>query len=206
MIKAIICDLGGVYFRTGTNEALKKIYKIIKAPRQKIDEFFHINNKNERWLYGKGKLTKREFWEAAAKKLTINKRLIPKLEEIWHSFFKPDREMKELIFKLRKNYKVIVFSGTIKERVEYLNKNYNLFNSFDDFVLSFGAGFNKDEIGFYKVLLKKLKKLKLKPEECIFIDDHQEFLDKAKKFGIKTILFKNPQKLKSDLRKLGLKI
>ncbi len=210
MIKAIICDWSGVYFKTGTNEALKKFYKIIRSPKSKIDAVFSFpiygNKRWLRWLYNKGKITKRDFWKAVSKKLNLDEKLISKLQQIWHSSFKPDKGMVNIISELRKNYKVLVFSGTIKERVEYLNRKYKLPDRFDDFVLSYEVGFNKDELEFYKALLRKLKKVNLKPKECIFIDDHQEFLDKAKKFGIKTILFKNSQKLKSDLKEFSLKI
>lgn len=206
MIKAVICDLGGVYFQAGTHDAVKKFYRTINLPKEKIDEIFEGYPKKEGWLYRRGKLTKAEFWAAAIRKLKIDKKMVPKLQEIWHSSYKPVRGMKEIVAKLRKNYKIIVFSGTIRERIKYFDKKYNLLKTFDDFVFSFNAGFTKSEIGFYKVLFKKLKMMDLKSEECIFIDDHQEFLDKAKKFRIQTILFKNPQKLKYDLRKAGLKI
>ena len=111
--------------------------------------------------------------------------------------------MKELVVKLRKNYKVIAFSGNIRERIEYLNEKYDLYNDFDDFLLSFEVGFAKREIEFYKILLKRIK---CKPEECVFIDDYQEFLDIAKSLGIKTIFWKNTKQLKSDLRKIGVKV
>jgi len=111
--------------------------------------------------------------------------------------------MKELVSELRKNYKVIAFSGNIRERVEYLNEKYNLYEDFDDFVLSFNVGYSKENIGFYKILLEKIK---YKPEECIFVDDWRENLDIAKGLGMKTILFYTPEQLKFDLRKLDVKV
>jgi HAD superfamily hydrolase (TIGR01509 family) len=206
MIKTIIVDLGGVYFEDGTKIALPKIYKLVKAPKRKVDEIFCGYPKKEGWLYRRGKITKRKFWNAAVKKLKINKELVPKLQEIWHSSYKPIKGMKELIAELRKNYKVVAFSGTTRERIEYQNKKYGLLKDFDDFVLSFKVGFTKREIDFYKILLKRLGKMKCKPEECILIEDGEFVLDIAKSFGMKTILFKNPKKLKLDLKKFGVKI
>jgi len=132
--------------------------------------------------------------------------MVSKLQEIWNSSYKPIKGVKEIVAKLRKNYKVIAFSGTTKERTEYQNKKYGLLKDFDDFVLSFEVGFTKREIEFYKILLKRLGKMKCKPEECILIDDTKMVLGIAKSFGLKTILFKNPKQLKSDLWKLGVKI
>jgi HAD superfamily hydrolase (TIGR01509 family) len=206
MIKAIVIDLGGVYFENGTKIALPKIYKLVKAPKKKIDEIFCGYPYKEGWLYRRGKITKKKFWNAAVKKLKINKKLTPKLQEIWNSSYKPIKGMKEIVTKLRRNYKVIAFSGTTKERVAYQNKKYGLLKDFDDFVLSFKVGFTKREIEFYKILLKRLEKMKCRPEECILIDDGKFVLDIAKSFGLKTILFKNPKQLKADLKKFGVKI
>jgi HAD superfamily hydrolase (TIGR01509 family) len=206
MIKIIIMDLGGVYFENGTKIALPKIYKLVKVPKKKIDEIFCGYPHKEGWLYRRGKITKKKFWNIAVEKLKIDKKLVPKLKEIWHSSYRPIKGMKELIGKLRKNYRVIAFSGNIRERVEYLNKKNCLFGDFDDLLLSFKVGFTKREIEFYKILLKKLEKMKSKPKECILIDDSKMVLDIAKSFGLKTILFESPKQLKSDLRKFGVKI
>ena len=203
MIKIIAVDLGGVYFEAGTKIALKKIYKIVNVSKKKVDEIFRSYPKKEGELYHKGKITKQKFWSTTVKKLKIGKEKIPELQEIWHSSYKPIKGMKKLVSKLRENYKVVAFSGNVKERIKYLNEKYGLNEDFDDFVLSFDFGLDKKEKEFYRVLLEKVK---CKPKECFFIDDYQEFLDIAKSLGIKTILFKNTEQLKSDLRKFEIKI
>ena len=203
MIKTIVFDLGGVYFTLGTRIALPELYKRIEAPQEKIREVFTGHNRKEGWLFRKGKITKEEFWELAVKKLKINKKQIEKLREIWHSSYKPNTGMENLVQKLRKNYRVIVFSGNIKERVDYLDKKYGLYDDFDDFVFSFDFGLTKRDVKFYKILLKKIKS---KPRECVCIDDSQRVLALEKSFGMKTILFKNAKQVKADLKKLGVKI
>jgi HAD superfamily hydrolase (TIGR01509 family) len=203
MIKIIAVDLGGVYFESGTKIVLKQIYKIANAPKKKVDEIFKSYPKKEGELYHKGKITKQKFWNAAAKKLEVNEKFIPELQEIWHSSYKPIKGMKELVSELRKNYKVVAFSGNIKERIKYLNEKYKLNKDFDDFVLSFDVGFDKREKEFYRILLEKIK---CKSKECLFVDDRQDFLNIAKLLGIKTIPFKNAEQLKFDLRKFGIKI
>lgn len=203
MIKTIVFDLGGVYFKQGTRIALPKIYKFANVPKEKVDEFFKSYPKKEGWMYRRGKITKKEFWKAAVKKLEINKNLISELEEIWHSSYKPIKGMRELVSKLGKNYRVIVFSGNIKERIEYLNQKYGLNNDFDDFIFSFDFGFNKREIEFYKILLEKIK---CQPDEAVCIDDSQRVLDIEKSLGIKTILFKNAEQVKSELQEFKVNI
>ena len=107
MVKVIIIDLGGVYFEKGTDIALRKIRKIVKVSNKRIDEIFKGYPKGEGILYRKGKLKKREFWKRAIKKLKIDRNLVPKIQEIWHSSYKPVKGMKALLSKLRKNYTVV---------------------------------------------------------------------------------------------------
>jgi len=49
-----------------------------------------------------------------------------------------------------------------------------------------------------------LQKLKVKPDEAVFIDDRKDFLDGAKKAGLKTILFMTVGQVKAGLKKLGV--
>ena len=57
-----------------------------------------------------------------------------------------------------------------------------------------------------EIFTKVLKIIKMKPEETVFIDDVQKFLDGAKSVGMHTILFKNRVQLIRDLKKLNVKI
>ncbi len=199
MIKTIVFDLGGVYFTAGTPIAIKKIYDLVNVPKKKVDELFSAHPRKEGFLYRKGKLTKYEFWYAAIKKLKINN--VSKLQEIWHDSYEPIVGMQKLTDDLRKKYRVIVFSDTIRERVECLDKKYHFKKHFDYLLFSFNVGFNKYEKGFYKILLKKIN---CNPAECIFIDNARLFLKTASAFGVNTILFNNVQDLKSKLKKFGV--
>ena len=51
-----------------------------------------------------------------------------------------------------------------------------------------------------------MEKIGKKGEECIFIDDKEKNLITPAKIGIHTLLFKGPEQLLIDLRKLGVKI
>jgi HAD superfamily hydrolase (TIGR01509 family) len=203
MIKTIVFDLGGVYFKNGTKVALPEICKLVNVPKGIVSELFGPDARKEGFLYRKGMLTREQFWEAAAKKLRTDEETLSRIRRIWHSSYTPIGGMKELVSALRKNYRVIAFSGSIKERVDYLNEKYGLREEFDGFIFSFQSGLHKKEPAFFEVLAKNVE---CKPDECVFIDDIKDYLDTARGFGFKTILFTSPSKLKSDLRKLGVKV
>ncbi len=200
-IKVIAFDLGGVCFTDGTDVALKKIYGLVDAPREKVDELFRAGPKKEGWLYRKGKITKDNFWNTVAEKLNISKDKALVLRKIWLTSYTPISGMKELVSKLRKNHKIVVFSATAKERMDYVDEKYGVYSDFDDFVLSFETGFHKNEREAYEILLERAG---CRPDECVIIDNKQSVLDIAKRFCIKTILFRNPEHLKAELKKHDL--
>lgn len=200
MIKAVVFDLGGVYFTNGTVIATNKLENLLDVDK---DTIFKVLSKEEGFLYRLGKITEEEFWDRAVKRLKITPDYVPKIKEIWHSSYKPNEGMKELVREVRRRYKVVAFSGNIPERVAYLNEKYGLDEEFDDYIFSFDIGLGKLDTDAYKTVIKRVG---LKPEEFVFIDDHPEFLEIAEKFGIKTILFKDAEQLKKDLIKMGFKI
>lgn len=202
MIKCIAMDLGGVYFEDATVIAVDKIYKRVNAPKEAVDEIFRAKPKKEGYQYRAGKLTKEEFIAAGIKKLGVDRKTFLEFIDLWYSLNTPKEEIVALVHELRKHYKVIAAPQSQKDRIEYFNRKYNLRDRFDDVVSTSDVGFGKYDIKFYKIILEKAK---CAPNEIVFIDDKQEFLDVAKSIGIITILFKTHMQLKSDLRKLGIK-
>jgi putative hydrolase of the HAD superfamily len=82
-------------------------------------------------------------------------------------------------------YTFVIISTTNYDLEETLEKSEvrNLFKA----VLTSGAtGMRKDEVGIYKTALSITK---VNPEEVIFIDNEQSYLDAASLLGIKTILY-----------------
>ena len=68
-------------------------------------------------------------------------------------------------------------------------------------VFSFEVGYRKPEKEIFMIALEKLK---LKPEECIFIDDREKFLQTPRELGFKVILFKNYTQFVKDLKERGV--
>ena len=80
-----------------------------------------------------------------------------------------------------------------------LNKKLRIYNYFDEVVLSHEVKMSKDSEEIY---LLAAKKLGVKTNECIFIDDYGVFLRIAKSVGMKGILFKDSEKLRYELNYL----
>ena len=76
------------------------------------------------------------------------------------------------------------------------------YKQFDPVILSCDVGINKPEAGIYR---EAVKKLRLKPEEVIFVDNREENVKAAEKLGMKTVLAKNSEQIVAEVRALILR-
>jgi epoxide hydrolase-like predicted phosphatase len=196
-IKAIIFDFGGVLVRESIDEWFDAMNKRIgkkgfvrrkgllsKALRGRMGEKQHYRELEKRIGVPAGEI-KMVMWDEYEKHMPLN------------------REVMQLASRLRQNgYRTAVMSN-ITEMTKNLNRRRRTFRGFSPAIYSYEAGCIKPGRKIYKILLKKLK---IPPEECVFIDDQKKNIETAKKMGMKGIVFKNPLQLKRDLRKLGVKI
>ena len=202
-IKTIIFDLGGVYFTPGSFLAIEKIKEIYDIENEELlRKFFSDKPSSEGNLLRRGLITIDEFEEKLFIKLGINKSEKKHTRYIWFGSYCVHYGIEELIKKLRKNnYRLLIFSGNVRERIEYLEKKCGFLKYFDDTVLSFDYNMNKDDIEFYKELIKHLDCV---PSEAILIDDEKKNIQIARSLGLKGIHYYYTEKLIEDLKKYGI--
>ncbi|UZE94197.1 MAG: HAD family phosphatase [Candidatus Pacearchaeota archaeon] len=196
-IKAIIFDIGGVLTKyKDFHTYMARKFNLKRATWKKRIE-------PERNLLIRGKISQKIALKKTAKKLNIDEKRIEKiLFEGYKAVHKKNPIMINLVKKLKKNYKIIILSNQtlISDRVI---KRFNFYKIFNLVILSYKVGTRKPDAKIYKITLKKLK---LNPQECIFIDDVRRNILPAKKLKIKTILFKNIRQFKKDLKKFNIGI
>lgn len=199
-MKAIIFDLGGVYFTDGSENFANYVHKKYGNSKSKV--LNAIRSSEPATNYRIGKISKEEYWKKVLEILKINEN--PKvLQKIYLDGYKPIEGTIEIIRKLKVRYKLAYLSDNVKDRAEYLQAKFDFKKDFDCGVLSHDVGVRKPDPMIYKLVLEKLG---IKPEESIFIDDLEISLEGARKVGLKTVLFKNPQQLINSLKKIGVKL
>lgn len=198
----MIFDYGGVV----TNETYLEIEKItsdmlgfdLNGIRKKIREPLS--------RFEKGLIDEQRFWQELTK--DGNKELPRDLfNDFWiREYFKRVKihdDVLKLVDKLKKNgYRVGLISNTIMPHVREIRKRKG-YKRFDPVVLSCEVGFRKPEKEIYEIALKKLG---LKPEECIFVDDLAENVEGAKNVGMKAFLFKSFEQFRKDLLSCGVRL
>lgn len=201
-IKAVIFDIGGVLTRV----TISRHYKpMCKALRVDFKKFLDIRKK----YVGKarlGEISTREYISSISRDLGIK---YGDLLREWMKYklqdFKIRRDVEKTIKKLRKSYIVGSLTNIIElhDKVREANKIHQLF---DFSIRSFKVRMGKPKEGMYLLLLKKLRSIdkSIKPEEIIFIDDHESCIKGARKLGIRGILFKDNKQILEALKKQGI--
>ena len=198
MIKAIIFDLGGVLFTNGTTLFAKHI--AVKHNKDQKFVYELLNYSDIGNAYREGKMSKDDYWKVFKERLEIDDE-IAELEKKWNDVYTVIDGTRQIIEDLKQKYEVYFLSDNVKDRVVIIDKKYGFINWFLGGVFSHEVGVRKPQSKIYELLIEKVN---LRPEEMLFIDDKQINLPPAKQLGMNTLLYKNPEKLGTDLKKMKL--
>lgn len=184
MIKNIVFDLIGPLVTDGKKIAIKNPsqFGVSKAI---ITDILYGNEMN---LYKLGKITPNQYWNQIYKKhnIVINKK---KLIYNLYSQYKQNKQMFKFLKKLGKqNINLFIFSNNILDRVNFLDKKYNLKPFFDKAVFSYDIGYCKPD---RKAFISFINKTAINPKDSLFIDDKLSNIEAARKFGFKCVLYRN---------------
>lgn len=201
-VKAIVFDAGGVLFNSAESlfsEPIKYVAKISGKPRKVVDEAYRevIREIESR------EVDKESFWNLLTTKLgvAISYSVQDPIAEGFKKF-KKDTGVLGIVSRLKPKYKVALVSNA--NAIEAATKEVSsIYREFDEVVLSFKIGVRKPHPKIYQTIFDRLK---VKPEETVFIDNSPTNIEEAKKLGMKAILFKNVNQLRSELAKVGVDI
>jgi len=199
MIKAIAFDYGGV-IEIKDGDVIQEIadyLKITKSDWQSV--YYTINH-----LSNVGNKSWREVATLVAQKLGATDAQILHIQNLIKEDGKKRRLNSELIEMIKglinNNYKIALLSNNVTELRQRL-ENQNIINLFDEIIISAEVGHQKPSPQIFEHLFKRLG---IKADEIVFVDDTEKSLEGAEKIGYVPILFKGNQELKEELEKLGV--
>ncbi len=200
-VKAIAVDLGGVLFAEGSSEAADVLSRVYGYDKNVVLGVFHSP---ESIALRKGLISDEEFWCWAQRSLPerYDARTI---QQAWYDGYLLDQDVLELIRGLKPRYTLLVFSGNIKSRVDYLDGKYDFRKYFDEEIYSFDHGLNKPDKAFVDVMLEKAD---CRPNEIVYIDDQISSAAPAQAMGVNTVIYRRGQiqELRASLSRLGVEL
>jgi len=191
MTKVIVFDYGGVITPLGPVRLW--INKNLNSNDEKILLF---KEKTHKWDLGE--LGLKEVYET----LSYVTGVAPDL--IWSTFFEKsllNNEIVDLIKKLKRHYKIILFSNHCGELLRRLLEKHQIRDLFDEVIISSEHKMRKPDTKFFELLVKKSG---VNKDEIIFIDDHEKNIEAANAFGIKACQFTDYEQLIKDLKAEGV--
>lgn len=201
MIRAILFDMGGVV----STDLEKMRYTALSELSEDKLSWKDVEKRTKPYehRFDVGLISANNYWKLVAKCLKINN--YNNVKEVYFDSIKKAKLNKKVIQLAKrlkeKKYKIGILSNT-NELDANVHKKRGDYSLFSPVILSYEVGCRKPENKIYQIALKKLK---VKPNECILIDNNRSKLLPARKLGIKTILFKSANQLKKELNKLLIK-
>ena len=137
-------------------------------------------------------------------------KLYPKYEKLIKIFYDRWDEMLkgeitstvEILKRLKKNYRLIALTNWSSETFPIALKKFDFLDLFEGIVVSGQINMRKPHKKIYNYTLKKYK---LDPKKCLFIDDRKSNVNGAINCGIEGILYQSTKKLEIDLKKYEIK-
>ena len=200
MIKTIIFDIGNVILYFTNDIYREKIAKLAGKTTEEIKKIINIDSDIIK-RFESGEISGQQFYE----ELSLICGIYVPYQELKTIYSKDKYSRvegtKELIEKLKTNYKVSILSNTSEWDWDYVIQAAPEILTFETITTSFGAKAMKPK----KVIFDDaLTKLNLKAEECVFIDDIEEYVEAAKELGFNAFQFTNAKQLEEDLRGIGV--
>jgi len=195
MIKNIIFDLGGVLIDWNP----KYVYRTIFKTEEEVNWFLEnitVMDWNVQQDAG------RDLDQGTA--LLVEK--FPKWENEIKAYYGRWTEMlggpidgsvrilKELLDK--KNHRILALTNWSHQTYPIAQKRYDFLSWFEGVVVSGEEKCIKPDPKIYNIILDRYA---LNANDCLFIDDNQNNVDAAIAYGMESVLFESPEKLRSQL-------
>lgn len=181
-IKAVLFDFDGVLTtdKTGSLTTTRYLSERTGIAVSQVQSVFRKFN-NDLTL---GRVTHEQIWKVICGEL--GQWLSIDLLRAAFESTPMNARMLQLAEELGSRYSVGIVTDNKSDRIDLLNKLYNLSSVFDAITVSAEVGSSKDDP---EIFLVALERLGVSPTQCIFIDNSLKNLVAPGSLGIKTIYF-----------------
>jgi epoxide hydrolase-like predicted phosphatase len=196
-IKAVIFDWGGVLIDNPAPGLMEYFADKLSVSKEEYIEAHNSFAKD----FEKGLISEEIFWAEVCKALG---KPTPNVKSLWSGAFRsvylPRTDVFSLASKLHdEGCRTALLSNTEAPSMRFfLEQQYDMF---DVLVFSCAVGTSKPEKKIYEITIERLGS---KPEQTVFIDDKQEFINMAEQMKMNTILFKDIEQVKIELARHGI--
>ena len=197
-IKAVIFDLGNVLVNYDVEKAARRFSAASGLTPREIWNRFFLSKFEQ--AYTRGEISTRKFHRIACKTLGVSMPLAT-FSHYWNDIFWENPGMDGLLARIKKRYPLYLISNTNALHFTHIQKNFKILRHFKKVFPSHEVGARKPDLKIYRRVLRKIG---LRPEETVFIDDMKSFIAGARKTGMHVIRFKGRPALCKALHGLSV--
>jgi putative hydrolase of the HAD superfamily len=196
--KVIVFDLGNTLIRFDHNISARKIANLFHLDSKRIYDTFFDSGLTR--AFEKGEISPAEFHKRASELLGVK---IPYKDfvAIWNDIFWEDEGSCALARELKRDYRLFLLSNVNRLHFEYIQKKFDIIKIFDEVILSFIVGAMKPEAPIFEDVVKKAG---CERGEILYIDDREDLIREAARFGMDSIRYEGSEKLKGELIRKGV--
>lgn len=185
-IKAVVFDLDGVYFESGTSNFVISLKRVYGLTQRQIEDVYLKSSEMKKFKHGE--ITSLDFWEFALQKWNVETTR-NELIAMMLSSYNVREETQRYVENLRKlSVKTAICTNNFSDRIEGLKERFNLAKYFDSIVVSCEIGAAKPCAQIFNHLADKLN---LMPNEIVMSDDKESNVVALQELGFEAFLYED---------------
>ncbi len=198
-ITAITFDLGNVLVKVDHLRFCRRVAALAGLSPQEV--YAQVFESSLEPGYDTGRITSREFYARVTAHFGVTM-AYSQFCEIWRDIFDPMDAMAAVVARLAPRFPLFLLSNTNSLHFDYIRERFGaILQAFQAFILSYQVGSRKPEAAIYQALIERVGR---PPEEILFLDDKETFVEAARSQGLAAWQFHSPQELRQDLERHGL--
>ncbi|MGD0662464.1 MAG: HAD family phosphatase [Syntrophorhabdales bacterium] len=121
--------------------------------------------------------------------------------EIWNNIFRENSEVNEVIVYLKaRGFPLFLLSNTNELHFAHIIERYPIVHLMDEWILSFEVGAKKPKKRIYDAIFEKMD---VRKEDVFYIDDVEEYVERARAMGMRGLVFREAADLWKALETEG---
>lgn len=203
MLKTILLDMGNVLVFFCHDRMCRQMGELYRREEAEVREL--LLGSGIQSAFERGTIKPHDLWHEF--QLRYGEGIEPavtleQLERAGSDIFMLNEAMPPLLEELKSlGIRLVLLSNTSISHFEFILREFEVLQYFDDYVTSYEVGAMKPDAAIYEAALAKID---CEPGECFYTDDIELYVESARRFGLHAEPFTDVPRLRQHLRNLGL--
>jgi putative hydrolase of the HAD superfamily len=198
-IRTLLFDMGNVLVHFSNERMCNQMAAISGVTADRIREA--LFERNLQIEFERGRLDEDGFHSAIQSALSTSIEF-EALRVAGADIFELNRPLVPVLDRLKRDgYRLVLLSNTCVTHYEWIRREYDVLERFDDLVLSFEVGATKPDDAIFRSALEKIGCL---PSECFYTDDIPAYVERGRTHGLDAEVFTDIDTLVVHLEARGV--